>query len=458
MDKTTEKFVTYASDLSYADLTAGAIHSVKRSIVDSMGCAIGSFHAEPLKAIRTLASQVIAARPATVIGTQIKSSSELAAFVNGAMIRYADFSDDYFGGSGDTGPHPSDNIGGILAATESAGADGKSLVLGIAIAYEACGQLVDQTALGARGWDYPIFHSIATVLGAGKILGLSRKQLSNALSLAIVPNVCLNQTRYGDISNWKGFRGPNGSRNGLFAILLAKEGITGPAEPFEGKAGLMKQLNNPFELGTFGGKGTSFKIEGTFFKSLPIRYTVQLPVWVALELRDKVRLQDIESIVVYVENRSIVTRASKPEFWDPKTVETANYSSPYLIGAALIDGKITSETFTPERYRDPTILALIQKIRLEEDKEYTAAFPRTFLCRFEVTLNSRKVIIISKTNPKGHPANPMSDREIEEKFLDQVEAVLPTKQSRALLDTLWELDELNDMSKLFSLMLVPEIA
>ena len=458
MDKTTDKFVTYVSDLSYSDLTPAAIHAVKRSVVDSIGCAFGAFHAAPLKAIRNLAAQVTALRPATVIGTQVKTSPELAALANGAMVRYLDFSDDYFGGSGDIGPHPSDNIFGVLAATETTGADGKSFILGTAIAYEACGQIVDQINLRGvkRSWDYPVLHSIGTSLGAGKIMGLSREQMRDALALAVVPNICLNQTRNGQLSNWKGFAGPNGSRNGLFAALLAREGVTGPAEPFEGKAGLMKHLNNPFELGVLGGKGVPFKIEGTFYKCMPVRYTVQLPVWIALELRKKVRIADIEAVCVYVVKRYVISKSDYPEYWDPTTRETADHSAVYLIGAAFVDGEITARTFTAERYRDPAILALIQKIHMEEDKEFSAVFPRTFNCRFKVTLKSGDVIVLHKTNPKGHPANPMSDQEIEEKFLKQADtALLPPKQSRNLLDRLWELEKLDDIKKLFALMLVP---
>ena len=115
MDRTAETLADYASGLRYADLTPAAIHAAKRSLIDSIGCAFGAFHAEPSQAMRKLASEVTAKRPATVIGTQIRSSPELAALANGAMIRYLDFSDDYFGGSGDIGPHPSDNICGVMA-------------------------------------------------------------------------------------------------------------------------------------------------------------------------------------------------------------------------------------------------------------------------------------------------------------------------------------------------------
>lgn len=456
LDKTTEKFVSFASDLNYADLTAEAIHAVKRSVVDSIGCALGAFHARPVQAVRNLVSQVTAARPATVIGTTIRSSPELAAFASGSMIRYSDFSDDYFGGSGDYGPHPSDNIGGILAATEAVGADARDLILGIAIAYEACGKIVDHTALRGGGWDYSVLHAIATSLGAGKVLGLSREQLGNALALAIVPNICLYETRRGEITNWKGFAGPNASRNGLFAAMLAQAGITGPAEPFEGKAGFMNQLGNRFELGALGGKGTAFKVEGTFFKYLPVKYDVQLSIWVALELRRRVKIEDVESICVHVVRRFVVSRAEHPAYWDPQTRETADHSNPYLIGAALVDGEITPRTFTPERYRDPALLAVVRKIRMEEDKSYTAAFPRTFNCRFEATLKSGDRVTVHQTNPRGHPSNPMTDREIEEKFLRQTAGVLPETQSRALLDQLWNLEKVDDLQKLLHLMLVPE--
>jgi 2-methylcitrate dehydratase len=460
VDKTRETLIEFAANLNFADLTPPAIHAVKRSFVDAMGCAIGAFHAETVAAARTIASQVSAKTPATILGTRIETSPDLAAFVNGTMIRYSDFSDDYFGGNGETGPHPSDNIGAVLAAAEAAGADGKSLITGIAIVYETCGQIVDRSRLQARdrgrGWDYPIFHAIASSLAAGRLLGLTKEQLRNALSIAVVPNICLNQTRYKDLSNWKALAGPNGSRNGVFAAIVAKAGITGPAEPFEGIYGYKKQLADPFELGTFGGKGIPFKVEGTYFKYLPVRYTVQLAIWVAFELRTKVRLQDIESMCVYLEDGSsrVVTIEHSPEYWDPRSRETADHSFPYLIGAALVDGEISEKTFTAERFRDPGILSLMRKIRFASDKNYKND-PRIFNCRIEATMKSGEVVAVHQTNPRGHPANPMSDSEIEEKFLKQIKGMIPDAQSRMLLDQLWALEKLQSMKPLFDLMMAP---
>jgi len=451
MDKTLDTFVDYAVKLQFSDLRPGAIHAVKRSLVDSIGCALGASRVEPVVAVQQMARQVTATRPATLIGTDIKTTPEIAAFANGMMIRYLDFSDDYFGPSG-IGPHPSDNIGGVLAAAQSAGVDGKALILGIALAYEACGQLVDHTALRLTdGWDHPIFHSIATALGAGRMLGLSRLQMRHALALSVVPNICLYQSRLGELSNWKGCAGPNGSRNGLFAAQLARVGITGPSQPFEGKAGYMTQLRDPFTLGAFGGGKTPFKIERTFFKPLPLKYSVQLLVWTALELRRTVSAADIQSICIYCEDRSVVNREEHSEYWDPNTRETADHSNPFLVAAALVDGEINAKTFTPERYRAPEILALMQNIRIAEDKEYTVAFPAEYHCRMEVTLTSGACVSIHKTNPKGHPANPMSDAELEIKFQKQSEGLMPESQVRALLDQLWALEQISDIEHLLAM-------
>jgi 2-methylcitrate dehydratase len=456
MDWTEKKFVDFTDDISFADLTHKAIHAIKRSVVDSIGCAYGGFNAAPVKALRGLASRITSVAPATVIGTTIRSVPDLTAFTNSAMVRYLDFSDDYLGEVG-IGPHPSDTIGGVLAAAESVGADGKGLLLGIGIAYEADGQMVDSIRLNGKqpGFDYPVFHAIATSLGAGKVMRLSRDQLRDALALSVVPNNGLGQTRHGALSNWKGLRGPNGTRNGLFAAILAREGITGPAEPFEGKDGLAKLLDQKFDMPEFGGKTIPFKVEGTFFKGLPVRYNAQLPIWAALELMKKISLEDVDSVCLHLIGRYAFSKAENPEFWDPTTRETADHSLPYLIGAAMVDGDITLKTFTPARYRDPRVLSVVQKIRLEEDKAYTAAAPKTINCRIEATLKSGKVESVYQTNPRGHPTNPMTDDELVQKFMKQASPLLPMSQCEAILDQLWSLEKIKDLQKLLASMVVP---
>jgi 2-methylcitrate dehydratase PrpD len=91
-----------------------------------------------------------------------------------------------------------------------------------------------------------------------------------------------------------------------------------------------------------------------------------------------------------------------------------------------------------------------------EDPNYTSAYPTTINCRFEVTLKSGNLITIHQTNPKGHPANPMHDNELEEKFTLNCKNVLARQQSRDLLDQLWHLEQLEKMETLFTLMQTEE--
>jgi 2-methylcitrate dehydratase len=462
MDRTIQALAHFASSLNYDTIRPAAIHAAKRSILDSIGCAISSFNEEPVAALRRVALRTTSDRPVTIFGTKATTSPDMGAFLNGSMIRFSDFSDDYFGtqespARGDVGPHPSDTLGGIFAAAETMDGSGKDLLLGTVIAYEVDGQFAEQVVLRSNGWDYPLLHAIATALAAGRLMGLTLGQLEQAVSLSAIPNVCLGETRFGELSHWKSFAGPNGSRNGLFAAQLAGEGITGPEFAFEGKRGFMRQLNSKFTLTAFGGGDVPFRVERTYFKSLPLRYELQTPVELALRLRNDIAADDIAAIRVFMDERSLATRENDPNLWNPMTRETADHSGPYLIGAAFIDGKISHATFTEQRFRDPTILALVDKIEAVPDRSLAAHFPWRMICKFEVTLKSGEVRLYEHENPKGHPQNAMTDADIEAKFLGQAADALSPEQARKIIDCVWSLEKVNKLSELLDL-LVPGTA
>jgi 2-methylcitrate dehydratase len=461
MDKTVSALSEFASNLQYEDIRPAALHAAKRSIIDSLGCAIGSFEEDTIATLRRLASRMHSDSPSTIFGTRVTTSPEWAAFVNGSMIRYSDFSDDYFGteyttARGDVGPHPSDNLGGVFAAAESTGCDGRAALLGVVIAYEVCGQFTDEVVLRSKGWDYATFHAIATALAAGRLLGLDKDKLANATRLAVVPNMSLYETRVGELSHWKALAGPNGSRNGVFAAQLASEGLTGPSLAFEGRRGFMNQVGAQFKLGKFGGGDQPFRIEYTYFKSMPIRYELQTPVELALILHRAVGADAIESIRVFLNPKSMATREEEPSHWDPMTRETADHSCPYLIGAAIVDGKIGHDTFKEERYRDTTLLAFIDRIEIVPDATLGEIFPWRMATRFEVNFKSGESKTFVHENAKGHPQNPFTDQEIEEKFFEQTANVIPRERGRQIIDLVWSLENAKSLKSLFDLMVVSE--
>jgi len=257
----------------------------------------------------------------------------------------------------------------------------------------------------------------------------------------------VRQTRASELSMWKGCAGPNGARNGLFAALLASEGMSGPNDIIEGQYGLWKQVTGRFELAPFGGGNRPFKIQETYFKSIPVMYTSMSPVETAFKLHEEVNIGDIDSIRVEVDAFSLATGDS-PAKHNPHTRETADHSTPYLVVAALVDGEISEKTFTPERYRDPQILDLLQKLTMHEHPQFTVEWPKTFQCRIEVKGRSGKQWRAHLKHPKGHPGNPMSDRDIEEKFLKLTRETLSPKQGRTTLELLWKLEEIKDVGEI----------
>ena len=105
MDITTEYLSDYSSGLAYERLSPEAIHQVKRTLIDTLGCGVGAFDAEPPSIARRIASRTQGNPPARIIGTLQKSSMDLAAFANTSLIRYLDCNDAYAArGTG----HPSD--------------------------------------------------------------------------------------------------------------------------------------------------------------------------------------------------------------------------------------------------------------------------------------------------------------------------------------------------------------
>lgn len=117
--------VDYALGLRYGDLPEKAIHQAKRRVVDTLGGALAAYAAPPVRIARRLALPVAAERGARIWGSLVHTSPDMAAFVNGCMLRYLDINDTY---RTVDGSHPSDNLGGVLAVAELVGASGRDFL------------------------------------------------------------------------------------------------------------------------------------------------------------------------------------------------------------------------------------------------------------------------------------------------------------------------------------------
>src|SRR5262245_25065440 len=133
MDKILDQISDYATELTYDKLSPVTVREVVKRVVDTFGCAMGSYDMEPPRIARAHALEVTSTPGATLLGTRHRTSPELAAFANGVMARYSDFNDMAVGKKAG---HPSDVIPPILAAAEYAGGSIQSVIAGIVLAYE----------------------------------------------------------------------------------------------------------------------------------------------------------------------------------------------------------------------------------------------------------------------------------------------------------------------------------
>ena len=447
MDSMIESLSEYAASLRYKHLTPEAVHECKRRLIDTLGCLAGGFDAEPSVIARSLARRVRGEPSARILGTQERSTPELAAFANGVMMRYLDFNDATFGKSAG---HPSDIFAAVLAVADASRADGRDVITASALAYEVFCNL-SESVPREQGWDHTVFGVVACAAGAGKLLGLSREKMGNAIALGIIPNMALEQTRTGELSMWKGCAAANAARNGVFAAQLAKEGLTGPAQAIEGRWGLWHPLGR-FQWQPFGGRGGPFRIAGTHIKYFPAVVHAQTPITVAVELHGKVKPEEIEAIAIdsYWVAERYVDRANA--LWHPATRETADHSLPYCVAAALLDGGITESSFAARRIRDPRIAALIERTTMREDPAFTRRHPQVWPCRIELTLRGGGKRVAEAPYFKGHAQRPLSDTEIERKFRGLAEKALGRKRADTVLAAAWRLEKLADVGELLKLL------
>lgn len=447
MDRTTELLSSYACRLTYQDLPPEVVHQVKRTLIDTLGCALGAFMAEPSTIARRLASRVTSSTPSRILGTKYDSAPDMAGFANGVMVRYLDCNDSYFSPGGG---HPSDMIPAILAMADPLGCDGQMVITAIVLAYEVFCRLSDQVVVGDFGWDQGIFSVIGAACGAGKVMGLDRHAMNQAISLAIVPNLPLGVTRVGELSMWKGCAAACATRAGIFAAQLAQEGMTGPTEPFNGPRGLWDQaVGQPVALDQFGEDHEPFRIAATSFKFFPSQIHTQGPIGLALELHSQVPAAEIAAICVRTYRSAVRSAATDPQKWDPQTRETADHSIPYLVATAFQDGAVTPASFTDDRIQSPALRQLMSKMTIDEDPEFTERFPEELNCWMEVTSTSGQRFTAETAYPKGHRQNPLKDAELEAKFRHLAADILPEPQCRAALVQLWSLEQAPNVRQLF---------
>ena len=447
-----EKLAHWTYNLKYSDLTTESIHETQRRFIDSLATSLGAYRSKPATIARQTALALpCAGKGAVVVGTTHRTTPDMAAFANGAHIRYLDYNDTYLSKEP---AHPSDNIAATLATAQAANRSGRDLILATVIAYEIQCRLCDAASLRSQGWDHVTYGAFSASLGAAKLWGLKPEQMVHAQGLAGVCNIATRQTRTGQISMWKACAFSNACRNAIFAVNLARQGLTGPHEIFEGPKGVFNMLTGgPFKV-KLGSKRGGYMINKTYIKYWPAEYHAQSSIDAALRIRkqfmtDRYTWRDIDRLEMESFEAAVSIIGSEKEKWRPTSRETADHSMGYMTIAAFIDGDVTRATFEPRRFRNRKYLDLLDRTTIVEAADLNKGYPKGIPNRLRLHMKDGRVYEKTVKYPRGHAGNPMTDAEVEEKFHRLAEGVIPTKLQNRLLRQMWSLDKAKSVKALW---------
>jgi 2-methylcitrate dehydratase len=425
----------------WEDLSVEAREALKIRVLDSLGCAIGALESEPVTMLHEVVDDFGGTSHCTLLGGGC-SSPDRAALLNGALVRYLDFNDSYLA-KGET-CHPSDALAALLAAAEYAGASGRNLLTALAVAYQVQCRLSDVAPVRDRGFDHTVQGAYAVAAGVSKVLALDAERTANAVAIAGTAFNALRVTRTGVLSHWKGLAAPWAAAGATLAAFLARRGITGPCEVFEGNKGLMESITGPFVIDW--SREDLERVRRTVLKSHNGEIHGQSTVEAVLDLRSQARVSAAEVARVEVDifdvAYKIIGGGEEGDKHIVATKEQADHSLPYMVAAALIDGCLLPAQYTAERILRPDVQDLLRRVVVRPSSKYSRRFPGEHPCRVRIVLRDRRELVAEKCDYEGFHTRPMMWDAAAAKF-GRLAAPFADVQTQArIVDAVLHLDEI----------------
>ncbi len=382
------------------------------------------------------------------------TSPEWAAWANGVAVRELDYHDTFLAAEYS---HPGDNIPPLLAVAQHAGRSGADLVRAIATAYEVQVNLCRSIALHPHRIDHVAHLGPSVAAGLGSLLGLAPEVTYQAIGQALHTTTATRQSRKGEISTWKAYAPAFAGKAAVEAVDRAMRGETSPAPIYEGEDGLIAwMLDGPSasylvplpELGE-----PKRAVLSTYTKQHSAEYQAQAFIDLACRLRDRLPdLAAVQTVTVYTSDHThnvIGTGSGDPQKFDPgATRETLDHSLPYIFAVALEDGAWDHEaSYSAERARRPSTVALWRKVRTVESPEWTERYleGKAFGGRVVVELAGGQVVEDSIDVADAHPlgARPFGRAEYVGKFRRLTGDVLTKAEQERFLSLAERLGELS---------------
>jgi 2-methylcitrate dehydratase PrpD len=424
--------------LSYEDLLPATVDAAKRHLLDIVGVGLlGSQQPVAARALVGIDALAASAGGAQVWGASARLPAPLAAMANGVASHVLDFDDTHT----DSITHGSAILGPLVFALgEEMGRSGKDLI----VAFVAGWEVLARVGLASRGSFHKRgFHttSVAGIFGAvaaaGKLLGLSRDEMSHAFGLC--GSQASGVSEYlSNGSSSKSFHPGWAAHAAIIAAHLAKAGMTGPMTIFEGRYSLFRTygLIEDCALDELTADlGRRWETTRISIKPYPCCHFAHAFIDCARGLREKgLRAEDIDRLECVVPEIEVALICEPfAQKLRPENPYGAKFSLPYLVAAGLIDGTVGQKTFTMASIGRADLLALADRVTYRLAREGETTFPKYFPGWIQGRRQDGTPIEQRLDVNYGNPDNPMRDDDIVAKFRDNAAAVLSEARTTACL-------------------------
>lgn len=432
----TEVFGRYAEQYKRQPLSAEVIHHAKRAVIDWYASLLPGLASAPLAQLAQVLGDDLD-RGRAKLGNGRAATARAAALFNGTAAHAAEIDDSYR----DAMYHPgAATIAAALAASQEAGADGLSFLRALVLGYEVSTRI--GVVMGRP--HYRFWHNTGTVgcfgatAAAAGVMGLSGLTFAHALATAATFSAGLQQAFRMD-SMSKPLHAGRAAEAGLLAAQLAAHDVTGSLDVLDGKAGFGQAMSNGPDWSRVGETlGHDFHITRLTFKNhIGCGHTFAA-IDAALALREKHSLKPQDIAQVRVDTYKTALDIACYE--RPKSANEARFSMHYVVASAFAQGSVRLAAYEPAQLNDPSIRSLVERIEVHVDPVINSAFPGQRSARVEVITCNGDRLVHTQSDRKGDPELPLSDAELEGKFLELASPVIGAESAESMLRRLWSLE------------------
>ncbi|MFL5805925.1 MAG: MmgE/PrpD family protein [Roseiflexaceae bacterium] len=405
----------------YDDMPPQAIEDTCRSALDWLGSALAGALEPPARMAQQVVAGLGAADEATVFGAG-RASAAGAALANGVASHMLELDDVH---KGSTLHAAAPIIPAALAIAEREHAGGRAFLLAVALGYEAAfrvGEAVNPS-------HYRFWHPTGTAatfgaaVAAGSLLRLTSAQMLDALGSAGTQAAGLWEFN-ADGAMSKHLHPGKAAFNGVLAADLARLGFSGATRILEGERGFFRATAAAYDPTRItDGLGERWKISENGYKLYACCGHTHTAIDTALDLREQQSWAGREALeqIAAIEIRTYGPGYEIVREPTPRTPYQAKFSIAYCVAAALLEGWVGLEQFSPERFepagvREPAIAALLSRTHVIVEPELTALYPAAWPARLTLRLADGRAVAGGGDYARGNPENPVPTAALEDKF------------------------------------------